>query len=103
MPGRSTGRVRQRNEIKMHALAARGKLTANNILELRHRHELADRQLADGNYQSRLEDLDLTIKPVPASTYFRIRRHSIPTRRFLAGKTPADCCHVNQRTKLGLR
>ncbi|MDB6121959.1 MAG: hypothetical protein JWQ71_952 [Pedosphaera sp.] len=75
---------------------------SDNIIQLLWRNKLLNRQLTNWDYQLRLQYLHLPLQPRRTLLHLIRCRHTIPTRRFLAGKTAADRRHVNRRTKLFL-
>jgi hypothetical protein len=78
---------------------AHAELFPNDFVEPIDREELRDAELADGNHQSGLKNLELAVTPVGAVRYFIPRGHAVAALRLLAGKTAARRGHVDTGTK----
>ena len=63
MPGRRAGRVRQRNQIEASTGTPDAKRATDDLVEFLDRDELRDRQFADRNDETRLQDFDLAVEP----------------------------------------
>src|SRR5438477_2378068 len=103
VPWRSSGGMRQRNQIKPMARKVDGSLPPNDLMKAVHRNELRNRELSHRNYEPWTKDRHFLPKPTGAVRDFFFRRHPVATARILAGKTAAHCCHVNARSKFPLR
>jgi hypothetical protein len=92
----------QRDNIKCVAGPVHLKLSANYLLELCALDELRNRETADRNDQSRLENTDLGIHPRRAIANFVGRRNTITAARAFARETTANRCEINTRSKSAL-
>lgn len=68
---------------------------ANDGIEFLSRDKLFDGQLADGDDEPGLKNLDFALEPFGAILHFFRRRDAVTARGFFAGKTAADSGHVN--------
>jgi len=69
--------MRQRNQIKALSGAVRAKLATDNLLQLCEFDKLRDRESANRNNQTRLQDLDLFVHPGRTIANFVRCRHAI--------------------------
>ena len=90
MPGRCTGRMRQRDQVERVASMDDMKFAAYYIFQLCAVFELSDRQAADGNHKARLQNLNLVIHPQHTVANLVRRRDTVAATRIFAGKTAAD-------------
>src|SRR5438270_8980553 len=95
VPRRSPRRMRQGNHIKPMARKVDGSLRPNDLIKPVQGNELRNRELSYRNYELWTKDRHFLPKPASAVGDFLLRRNTVAATRILAGKTTADCCHVN--------
>jgi hypothetical protein len=102
VPGRCTGRMRQRNYVKVMSGARNLEFSANYVRQSFAVDELRDSQPPHGNDETRLQDLNLIVHPRRAVANLARRRNAIRAAGIFSGKTPADCREINLRADGGL-
>src|SRR6476620_9321045 len=100
MPGRSSGRMRQRNEIEAMTGEFPCELMTNDLIQPSCGHKLRNRQLADWDNQLRMEEPHLALKPVGTIPDFFIGRDAITAFGSFSRKTATNRSHVNRRSEL---
>ena len=102
VPGRCTGRMRQRNDVKAMPSACDPQFSANYFRQSFAVDELRYSQASHGNDETWLEDLNLIVHPRRAVANLVRRRNAIRAAGIFSGKTPADCREINLRADGGL-
>jgi hypothetical protein len=102
VPGRCTGRMRQRNYVKAMPGAYDPEFSANYFRQSFAVDELRYSQASEGNDETRLEDLNLIVHPRRAVANLVRGRNAIRAAGILSGKTSADCREINLRADGGL-
>jgi hypothetical protein len=100
MPGRSSGWMGKRNQIKSATLPPDLEGAAYDLVEFLEREELGDGEFADGNDELRSQKVDLVVHPGRAISDFVRRRDAVATGGSFSGKTAADCSEINPRPHL---
>jgi hypothetical protein len=101
VPGRRTGRMRQRNQIEDVTGAARAKPSADHLFQFRAFNELRDGESSDRNDQARFENLYFLVHPRRAIPDFIRRWDAIgPAGRF-SWETSANRCEIKFRAHRG--
>ena len=95
VPWRCSGRMRQGNYLKAMPGACDPEFSANHFLQFFAVDELLNRQPADGNDETWLQDSDLIVHPRRAIANFVRRRNAIGAAGILPRKTAADCREIN--------
>ena len=89
--------MRQRNQVEPVASMRNAKFVTNHVLQFCTVDKLNDRQSADGNNETRLQNPDLIIDPQRAVANFIRGWNAIGAARIFAGKTAADSGEINLR------
>ncbi|MEY2483232.1 MAG: hypothetical protein QOK24_1760 [Verrucomicrobiota bacterium] len=92
--------MRQRDYFEGATVAADLKTAPHDFVQFLEREELRDRQFADGDDESRLEQGDLRIHPSRTIPDFIRRWNAIATGRGFSWKTATDRGEVNLRAHL---
>src|SRR5882724_7604172 len=82
--------------------AFHSKFPTNHSVQFRTVDELHNGQSTDWNDETRPQDSDLIVHPARAVVNLVRRRNAIGAARILSGKTAADCCEINLRSKSSL-
>ena len=90
--------MRQRNQIEAVARMHDAKFVANYVLQFCAVDELHDRQSADGNNETRLQNPDLIIQPQRTVANLIRRRHAVAAAGIFAGKTATDGGEIDFRS-----
>src|SRR5438067_12881638 len=93
--------MRQRNQVEAVARTRDAKFAANYAFQLCTVDELHDRQSADGNNETRLQNPNLIIHPQRTVTNLIRRRHAVGAARIFAGETTADGGEIDLRSNGG--
>src|SRR6476646_3392220 len=101
MPGRRAGGMRQRNQIEAVVRMDDPKFAANYVFQFWTLDELHDRQSADGNNETRLQDPNLIIHPQLAVANLIRRRDTVGAAGILARETTADSGEIDLRSNSG--
>src|SRR6516162_2768212 len=101
MPGRCAGRVRQRNQVETVAGVRAAKFAANYVFQFCTVDKLRDRQSADRNNETRLQNPNLIIHP--ESTVANLIRgwNAIAAAGIFSGKTATDGSEIDFRSNGG--
>lgn len=102
MPGRCTGRMRQRNYVKVLSRACDPEFSADYFFQFLAVDELHDGQSADWNDKARPQNSDLIVDPRRAVANFIRRRNAIRTAGILTRKAAAYCSEINFRANSSL-
>src|SRR6266436_4318275 len=102
VPGRCTGRMRQRNYVKVMSGACYLEFSANYFLQSFAVDELRYSQASHGYDETWLQDLNLIVHPRRAVANLVRGRNAISAAGIFSGKTPADCREINLRADGGL-
>ncbi len=101
VPGRCAGRMRQRNQFEAVAPMNNAKFAANYVFQFCTVDELHDRQSADGNNETRLQNPNLIIDPQRTVANFVRRRDAVGAAGIFAGETAADGGEIDLRSNSG--
>ena len=101
VPGRRAGRMRQRNQVEAVARMHDAKFAANYVFQFCTVDELHDRQSADGNNETRLQNPNLIIHPQRTVANFIWRRDAVGAAGIFAGETAADGGEIDLRSNGG--
>src|SRR5438046_10367497 len=101
VPGRCAGRMRQRNQVEAVATMHNAKFAANYAFQSCTVDELHDRQSADGNNETRLQNPNLIIHPRRTVANFIRRWDAVGAAGILAGETAADGGEIDLRSNSG--
>ncbi len=85
----------QGNQIHLVIIDCLPEALTDNVAQFVYRHELADRQLADRNQQSGLQQGKLVFHPWLAVGNLLWCRNPVPALVLFAGKAAAHRCHVD--------
>jgi len=102
VPWRCSGRMRQGNYLKVMPGACDPEFSANHFLQFFAVDELLNRQPADGNDETWLQDLNLITHPRRTVANLIRDRNAIRAGGIFSGKTPTDRCEINLRSNCGL-
>jgi len=93
--------MRQRNQVEAVARVHDPKFAANYVFQFWTLDELHDRQSADGNNETRLQDPNLIIHPQLAVANLIRRRDTVGAAGILARETTADSGEIDLRSNSG--
>src|SRR5260370_22171334 len=93
--------MRQGNQVEAMARMRKAKFAANYVFQLCAVDELYDRQSADGNNETRLQDPNLIIHPQRTVANLIRRRDAVGAAGVFAGKTTADGGEIDLRSNSG--
>lgn len=102
VPGRCTGRMRQRNYVKAMPGPCDPEFSTNYLLQFFAVDELHDSQPAHRDDETWLQDLNLIVHPRRAVANLVRRRNPISAAGIFSGKTPADRREINFGSNGGL-
>ena len=94
--------MRQGNYLKAMPGACDPEFSANHFLQFFAVDELLNRQPADGNDETWLQDLNLITHPRRTVANLIRDRNAIRAGGIFSGKTPTDRCEINLRSNCGL-
>jgi hypothetical protein len=101
VPGRCARWMRQRDKIDISFSTLDLKLASDDLIEFFERNELRDREAADRNQETRLQDFHFVIHPRRAVANLIRRGHAIATARSFPGKASTNgreiYCRSNHR------
>jgi len=86
MPGRRTGRMRQRDRFGAMAVKSNGMKLADHIVKSFNRHQLANRQFTDRQNQIGLKQIDFRLQPAEQLSISAGLGTRSPPFGFLPGK-----------------
>jgi hypothetical protein len=98
MPGRRAGRMRQRNQVEAVARMHDAKFAANYVFQFCAVDELHNRQSADGNNETRLQNPNLIIDPQRTVANFIWCWDAVRAAGIFAGETAADGGEIDLRS-----
>jgi len=101
VPGRRAGRMRQRNQVEAMARMHDAKFAANYVFQFCTVDELHDRQSADWNNETRLQNPNLIIHPQRTVANLIRRRDAVGAAGIFAGETTADGGKIDLRPNGG--
>jgi len=101
VPGRCTGRMRQRNYVKAMPRACDPEFSANHSPQFFAVDELRDSQPSHGNDETRSQNSNLVVHPRRAVANLVRRRNAVRAAGIFPGKTAADCGKINHRSNCG--
>src|SRR5438445_3361925 len=101
VPWRRAGRMRQRNQVEAVARMRDAKFAANYVFQFRTVDELHDRQSADGDNETRLQNPNLVIHPQRTVADFIWCRDAVGAAGTFAGETAADGGKIDLRSNGG--
>src|SRR5437762_12384550 len=93
--------MRQRNQVEALARMRDAKFAPNYVFQFCTVDELHDRQSADGNNETRLQNPNLIIHPQHTVTNLIRRSHAVGAARIFAGETTADGGEIDLRSNGG--
>ena len=93
--------MRQRNQVEAVACMNDAKFAANYAFQFCAVDELHDRQSADGNNETRLQNPNLIIHPQRTVANFIRRRDAVGAAGIFAGETAADGGEIDLRSNGG--
>ena len=93
--------MRQRNQVEPVASMRNAKFVTNHVLQFCTVDKLNDRQSADGNNETRLQNPDLIIQPQRTVANLIRRRHAVAAAGIFAGKTATDGGEIDLRSNGG--
>src|SRR4051812_48645557 len=94
--------MRQRNQLKRTPFITDPEGSPDDFIELFEWKKLGDGQLADGNDEIGLEQIDLVVHPARAISNFFRSRNAVATRGSFTREAATDGREINRRANLVL-
>src|SRR6516225_7365044 len=101
MPGRCAGRMRQWNQVEAMARMRDAKFAANYCFQFCTVDELHDRQAADRDNETRLQNPNLIIHPQSTVANLIRGRDAVRTAGIFTGETTAHGSEIDVRSNRG--
>jgi len=101
VPGRSTGRMRQWDQVEAAARVLNAEFAADYVFQFCTVDELHDRQSSHGNDETRLQDANFVFHPQRTVANFFRRRDAVGATGIFARKTAADSGEIDLRSNSG--